>query len=484
MTLMGVAFVPFYIHALGVEAFGLIGFMLSLQALSQLFDFGVGGALNRELARRSQLSGSNASIRNLVRTFEWLIWPMSLLIFAGIWLASTPIANHWLHPQHISRADTANAICIMGLAIAALWPTTFYSSGMYGLERQTTLNLINAVFATLRNAGVLPVLYWISSTISTFFWWFAIVGICQSLVIAVALWHALPGDRRRAVFQLAELRGSWHFAGGLFTITVLSLGVTQIDRLTLSAMRPLAELGYYGVAISVTAGVGRMIQPMFNAVYPRFSRLVAAKQERQLIELYHLSNQCLSVVVAAVSVILIAFGRDVLYLWTGDHVIASQAAIPLAILVAGTALNGVMHLPYALQLANGWTRLAIASNSIALVLGIPFTLWAVATHGMTGAACLWLLVNAGSFLLGVPFMHRRLLSDEMWAWYFRDILPPFLATTAAVLTIHWFMPVLNRSWEGLFLLATISIFTLCISALASPALRNLGSQWVSKKLAS
>ncbi|HVA55022.1 MAG TPA: polysaccharide biosynthesis protein, partial [Gammaproteobacteria bacterium] len=72
MALMGVAFVPLYIHMLGMEAFGLIGLMLSIQALSMLLDLGMGGALNRELARRSHNADAAVTIGDLVRTFEWL----------------------------------------------------------------------------------------------------------------------------------------------------------------------------------------------------------------------------------------------------------------------------------------------------------------------------------------------------------------------------------------------------------------------------
>ncbi|HET7162889.1 MAG TPA: oligosaccharide flippase family protein, partial [Rhodanobacteraceae bacterium] len=53
MAAMAVVFLPLYIRILGMEAFGLVGLMLSFQSISQLFDFGIGGATNRELSRRA-----------------------------------------------------------------------------------------------------------------------------------------------------------------------------------------------------------------------------------------------------------------------------------------------------------------------------------------------------------------------------------------------------------------------------------------------
>jgi O-antigen/teichoic acid export membrane protein len=456
--------------------------MLSLQALSQLFDFGIGGVTNRELAQRTHDEEASKSTRNLVRTFELLVWPLSLLIGLVIWLAGPVIANSWLHPQYLSRADTAAAVSIMGLAVASLWPTSFYSNGLSGLEQQSRLNVINAVFATLRGAGVLPVLYWISPTIGAFLWWYALVGICQSLVSAAALWRALPSGERAPSFNARELTNAKRFAGGLFVITALSLGLTQIDRLTLSAMRPLEELGYYGLAMSVAAGLGRMVLPMFNALYPRFSRLVVTNETEALSRLYHLSSQCVAVVIAAISLVLIMFAKDVLYLWTGDSALANKVALTLAILVAGTALNGLMNLPYALQLANGWTRLTMWMNLVSLLLGIPFCLWAVSQHGMVGAACLWLLINLGFVAVGIPLMHVRLLREEMGTWYLRDTLPPMLAATLAALLARWALPPLSRDIQGVCWLAAVCATTLIAAAFASPVVRSFAHQWLTKRL--
>lgn len=477
MVLMGVAFVPLYIRVLGMEAFGLVGLMLSIQALSMLLDLGMGGALNRELARRAHNADMAGTIGNLVRTFEWLVWPAALAIAIAIWLASGPLANHWLHPVRLTRAETAHAIAIMGLAVALQWPSGFYSNGLSGLERQPVLNLINASFATLRGAGVLAVLYWVSPTIAAFMWWYAAMGACQSLVSATVLWRLLPsGTHRHPRFHPEELRATGRFAGGLVAITALSVAVTQLDRIVLSAMRPLVELGYFSLAFSVAAGMGRMIQPMFNALYPRYSKLVSLGEDKALTHLYHLSNQYLAVMVAAISVVLMVFSRDVLYLWTGDTATAAKVAVPLSILVAGTALNGLMNLPYALQLAHGWTRLTAGANLVALILGIPFCIWAVGHYGIVGAACLWLGINLGFVAIGVPLMHLRVMRGEMSKWYLQDMLPPFIVAVVAGVLMRWLIPALSRNLQGILELILISGITLCATTLASPATRSLVKQ--------
>lgn len=481
MAAMAVVFLPLYIRILGMEAFGLVGLMLSFQSISQLFDFGIGGATNRELSRRAHDPVLADGARDLVRSSEVVIWLLAIAVGVVIWACSGLMADHWLHLDRMGRGEAIQAIAIMGVTIALLWPSAFYANCLSGLEWQPALNVINAVFATLRYAGVLPVL-WAVPSLAAFLWWYALVGALQSLATAIVVWRALPHSHRPARWSGVELRGSRRFAGGLFAIGLLAMGVSQIDRLSIASLRPLAELGYYTLAISIAAGLGRMVLPMFNAIYPRFSRLVAQGEEATLRELYHLSSQYLMVVVAAVAAILIVFAHDVLYLWTGNADLSGKVALPLAILVAGSAFNGLMNIPYALQLAHGWTRLAMGLNAASLLLGIPFCLWAVPRFGISGAACVWLLANLASVVIGIPVMHRRLLRGEMTEWYLHDVLPPVLAASVVALVLAWLLSPLPRSIFGVAWLAFASLLTLAASALASGIARATASRWLSSRM--
>lgn len=471
MAAMAVVFLPLYIRILGMEAFGLVGLLLSFQSISQLFDFGIGGATNRELSRRAHDTALAGGARDLVRSSEIVIWLVAAVVGMAVWSCSGLMVDHWLHLDHMTRGEATHAIAIMGVSIALLWPSSFYANCLSGLERQPTLNVINAFFATLRYAGVLPVL-WATPSLAAFLWWYALVGALQSVVTALVAWRALPHGDRPARWSRAELRGSRRFAGGLFAIGLLAMGVSQLDRLSIASLRPLAELGYYTLAISIAAGLGRMVLPMFNAIYPRFSRLVAQDEDAMLRELYHLGSQYLAVVVAAVSAVLIVFAHDVLYLWTGNADLASRVSLPLAILVAGSAFNGLMNIPYALQLANGWTRLAVGMNALSLLLGIPLCLWAVPRYGIAGAASVWLLANLASIVVGIPLMHRRLLRGELASWYLRDNLPPVVAASATAVMLGWLLSPLPRTIAGAAWLALASLMTLLASALASATVRR------------
>lgn len=469
LAIMGIIFMPMYIHLLGIEAFGLVGVMLSFQAIFQLFDFGIGGTVNRELSRYAHQADLRANSRDLVRSSEIFIWGIAAFIALALWLVSSFVANHWLNLESVSSSQAATAVALMGVAIALLWPSTFYINCLSGLEKQPQMNIAQIIFTTLRYAGVLPVL-WYSATIEAFLSWYALIGVLQSLVTGFMVWHYLPNCQRKARFKIQTLKATKKFSGGLFAIGVLALGVSQIDRIFLTSLRPLEEMGYYTLALSVAAGVGRIVQPMFNAIYPRFSRLVAQKNQEELEVLYHLSSQYLAIVIAAVTSVLVVFAYDVLFLWTGDAALASKVAPPMQLLVIGSALNGLINIPYALQLAHGWTRLAVGLNVVSLLLGIPVCFWAVQEYGMSGAAFPWLLGNLISVIIGIPLMHRHLLYGHALKWFLKDNFPPLLVGIVCTLVISTLPIELEHNLVGLIKLGALCFTVLAACFLSHPKL--------------
>jgi len=68
-ALIGVLATPFYLHYLGIESYGLIGFFTTLLTLLQLLDLGLSPTMNREAARHAAV-GDLRGVRHLLRSLE------------------------------------------------------------------------------------------------------------------------------------------------------------------------------------------------------------------------------------------------------------------------------------------------------------------------------------------------------------------------------------------------------------------------------
>ncbi len=465
--LMGLVFVPLYIHFLGIEAYGLIGIFATLLALFGLLDMGLSTTLNREMARLAVQEDKAQEMRDIVRTLEIPYWAVGLLICVIVIVLSPVIAYHWVNAENLSPKTVQTAIMIMGLAVAFQWPMSFYSGGLMGLQRQVLLNGINVVMATFRGLGAVLILWLVSPTVEAFFSWQIVVSVVHIGLIVFFLWRSLPYATEAPCFRRDLLLNIWRFATGMTGITVLVTILMQLDKVILSRMLSLEMFGYYSLASVVAMNLGRFVSPVFSAMYPRLTNLVALGATEEITRLYHKSAQLVSVLVLPAALVVALFSKEILLLWTQSPEIAEHSHVLVSILVMGTAINGLMNIPYALQLAFGWTRLAFLGNVMSVLLLVPLMIVLTKWYGAVGAASVWVILNVGYMFISLPIMHRRLLPTEKWRWYFEDVgRPLFAAVVVAMIGRCIILP----EWSPLPLIVTLGMLsgaTLLASALSA-----------------
>ncbi len=476
--LMGPALVPVYIRFMGIEAYGLVGILTTLQAVFTLLDLGLSTTLNRELARLSLCDDRAEETRDLVRTVEFLYWSVAALIALILALATPLLATHWIHAQNLSPGIIRQAFVIMGLILAIQFPFALYSGGLMGLQRQVLLNGIAVVIATARGLGSILLLWLVAPTIEVFFAWQLAMTLLQTGLSAIFLWRSLPHTTTRPRFRPSLLRATWRFAAGLIGISIFALLLMQGDKILLSRLLALDEFGYYALAAVVASGLYIVVLPVFSAVFPRFSQLIASDDEPSLRALYHNSCQIVSVTLLPVAVIVALFAPEILRVWTRNPVVVQHAHLLVSLLVIGSALNGLLTLPYALQLAAGWTKLAFYQNAIAVTLLMPLLFWATHRYGAVGAAAIWITVNAGAVLFSIQVMHTRLLRGEQCRWYTRDVGLPLVGPLAVALLGRRLFPIHPSTSVILGGLTLVS----CAALLAACILTPLTRDWLAKRL--
>jgi O-antigen/teichoic acid export membrane protein len=471
-AVLAVIFPPIYVQFLGVESYGLIGVFASLSAIVSLLELGLGATLQRELAVLSGKTKVPAEKpAELVRTFEAIYWGVGLVAATGIGLLSGVVARRWLHANRLSDSTIMTAIRLMGLVIALQWPGGLYSSAVLSLQRQVAANTLLAAATFVKWVGGAVVLWKVSPTIQALLLWHAAVALCQTLAFRHLLHRVLPG-MHRGRFRLGILIQSWRLSAGLWIITLLGLMITQIDKVVVSKMLSLDELGYYTLAGTVSNALYYLCIPVTTAVFPRLCELVGAGDTAALARLYHRSTQILAALLIPLTVTVVLFRHEVLFVWTGNPTLVAHTATVAALLTAGTALNALVYIPYALQLANGWTRLTIAIHSVSVVLLLPAAYFLALRFGSTGAASAWLLWNIGYFFIGAQLMQRRALPAEKTGWYV-DSVQPFLAALCCAAPLRFLVKATdNRAHAFAYVTAALALCGLGV-ALVTPMLRDM-----------
>jgi O-antigen/teichoic acid export membrane protein len=472
------AVVPFYLKYLGIEAYGLIGFLVFTQGVVSLLDLGLAPTINREVARCTA-QGDILKASQLLHTLAVIYWSMAALIFGVFVLAAPLIAHRWLSTSSLSPDVVATATSLIGLVIACRWPLGLYQGVLVGAQRLTYSSVINIAMTTATSIGAVAILAFVSPTIEALFLWQGAVAFVFSLVMRRAAWSVIGGAAPKT-FSWTRLREVWRFSAGMSLVAVTAIVLLQLDKGILSSMLSLEQFGQYMLAVLIANSLYVLLRPLFNTIYPRMTALVATAQTQRLTDFYLSGTRLLASVLFPLAAAISFYAYDLVFVWTGNAGTAASVAPIVALFVWGTALNGVMNFPYALQLAFGRTRLPLTINVLLIAVSAPITVILTWTHGVVGGAASWAILNAIYLLFGTWLTHRLLLQGIGARWLGAVVLVPLVLSLLVVGAAAWSMrsePVSEWLRLGLAGIATLVAVAINVSldrAAADRFLRSLG----------
>lgn len=469
VALISLLVVPLYINLMGIEAYGLMGFFFALQATVQILDLGLAPTLMREIARRRAMDSGLADARSLVKTVSLAYFVLSGLICLAVLVAAPALATHVIHAEKLDRHIVETAVMLMGLLIPVMWGSNLFNATLMGMERQVLANALRIVTVTVNSLGAVLVLWLFSTDIRVFFLWHLCAGLVGWVVAGWIALRTLPSGASR--FRASLLKDLWKFAAGMSAITIGGIVLMQLDKWLLINLLSLQSYGYYILALALANVLYFVITPLFSSIFPRMSLLHAQGDQDAQARLYHSSSQYIAALVFPLAVVISLFSEPILRLWIQNDEIAQGTAPIASILVWGTAFNGLMNVPYALQLGEGRTSLALGLVIMKLILFVPVIVILTLQYGATGAAMAWLALNAIYVLVGIPLTHAQLLKGHARAWLMKDVLPPAGAALAAGGLAFVLHPVGAGAIATIGFLVIATLATLAAAAVASHAPR-------------
>lgn len=463
---LAIVLVPLYVHYMGVEAYGLVGFYAMLQGWFLVLDMGVSATLSREAARFNAGAVDALSLRRLVRAFEGIFLVVGLCGALALASSAPALANHWLRIEHLDVGEVDRVIRLMAVIVALRWICGLYRGIITGLERIVWLSGFNILVATLRFLLVVPYLAYVGATPTHFFSYQLVVACFESLVLIAKAYRLFPRVETHGWIRwgLQPLRGVVGFTLSVALTSAVWVIVMQADKLLLSGMIPLGEYALYTMAVLAAGGVTLLSGPVTGAVLPRLTRLHAEGDENSLRSLYRMATQIVGVIVVPVVLVLAFFPVQVITAWTGQPDIAIRAAPVLTLYAIGNGILAFASFSYLIQVARGNLALHLIGNLIFVLIFVPLLLFAVQRFGMVGAGWAWLLANLLPFIAWLPLVHRRFLKGIHLRWLTQDVAAiVILPVLIAALLAH------SASWDiGRFAIAArlVGIYVLLFLAAA------------------
>jgi O-antigen/teichoic acid export membrane protein len=205
---------------------------------------------------------------------------------------------------------------------------------------------------------------------------------------------------------------------------LLALILTQSDKLIISRMLSLEQLGYYQIAWSIASWVG-FIQGAFNsAALPSYAAEISVHRTTVCMR-HNMLTQTTAFAAAIPAFLLIFFAKPLLALWIPSAL--AGAATSLSVLAGGFLLGSVVSNCHTIASAAGKSGLLARLNAITVALYLPILVGLTLLWGIEGAAWSWIAINAWYFVaLGFP-VQRDILGQSPWEWLARYAVPPLIS---------------------------------------------------------
>lgn len=417
-AILSLAIIPVQVRVLGVDAYGLIAFVASLQILFGIFDLGLTPTISRELATDDSPHLTNSLA--IVQVFFVAYVAVGVVLGGGIALTSGWIASHWLDIGSLSQETARSALQYCGIAIMLRWPVSFLAGILVGRGKFALLNLTKSIVATVTLAGG-AVIILVAKDLVTYTAWVAIAAFIEVLSYFIICTRCIPFLSFRPRFSRVTVSRIWKFVASVSAISALGTVLAQSDRIVLSRLVTIESLGYYSLASSILMGI-TLIQTFFTtALLPSFAASFKADERKDLERNYSRASQLLVFICALPVFILAFFGEPMLAM-----VLSSESAYVVAKIlpVLGPAflINAFVSIPFILSLAADNTSIILKVYGSAVIIYIPLLILFVKRWGIIGAASAWLMLNVSYLFTLVPLAQKRIIDSSVVPWISRNLL--------------------------------------------------------------
>lgn len=336
------------------EVFALMGIVSTLMiGLSMLSDIG----LKPSVVQHAH--GSQPEFLNTVWTLQIV---RGLVIYLVLLLITIPITRMY-GANDPAAYELYILIPFIGLMTVL---DGLQSSRMLNAERHLQLAQVTQIEIVVQvSMAVLMIgLAWYLRSVYAL----AIAAVASTALRTILTYTLLEGPASRIAWERNTVRDVIRFGKWIFLSTCLTFLTVQADRLLISGLFPLAEVGVYFMAVNLAMLIGVLMGKLQQSViFPWYSRMMergvslsAAFQKTRLVTLISVTYMVSLLAVGATPFFDLAY--DERY---------SKAAIYLPVLVIGVWFSCLAGMYGAAFLAVGRSKwAAIASTSKLVVLGV------------------------------------------------------------------------------------------------------------------
>ncbi|MEZ9923953.1 hypothetical protein BCV02_01455 [Vibrio breoganii] len=417
---VSIVLLPILLEHLGSEQYGLIGAFVVIQACIQILDAGISGTLTRQsIITQVNYVSFELFIKKAELVFVYFLCLTVAIAYVGFELSNL-FAKGWFNSE-LPESLLKQCATLMFLIISIRFFQGPFKSILLSFEKHRLLSTIDIVYATINGPMIVFLLLYYNGDVSDYL-------ILQLIAVFIVLcWIAvctirttseklsLLRERIKADDSLVEtsLASLIKFGFKLSILSILWVIVNQSDKVVLTTYMPLKDYAFYAIALSLIGLLSIFTSTMIQTVRPRFTSLFNSENHLDMERLLKNSAINLVSILTPLVVFLIAFGHNVIELWTGNSQASQQVMIYLPYLLTGSFFVALSEFSFIILYAKGDLTAHTKFYSLASMIIIPLNIYVASKYLGEGSAKLFMLVNASIFLTWSMYNLHRFFSGAV-----------------------------------------------------------------------
>lgn len=404
--LVGILTIPYVVHGLGTERFGILSLAWVILGYFAIFDLGLGRATTKFVAEALG-KGEEEAVPRLIWTSVTVQLIMGVVGGLVLFYISPLLVEHVLNIPQDLVGEALSTFYLLAFSV----PVVLISSSFRGgLEAAQRFDLINAVqIPTSSLTYLLPfigILLGFELPGIVILILLVRLGVLASFVVLNI--HLTPELKRYSV-SFGHIHRLFSFGGWVMVSSIAGPILQYFDRFIIGSLLTMSAVAYYTVPQDILIRLWIISGSLAMTLFPAFSALGVEHIEKIKKYFVYASKYTL-LILGPIILFLIVFANDILEFWLGND-FAQNSTLPLQILAIGILIGSISQ--HCFSIFQGIGRPDIGAKIYFLLIPMSFMLtwFLISKIGISGAALSWTLSRLLGLLLSLIMVKHVLCMD-------------------------------------------------------------------------
>ncbi|HEV2358616.1 MAG TPA: flippase [bacterium] len=417
--------VPYIVHRLGTDAYGLLMTAGLVTSYLWFMDLGLGSATTKYVAEHATREEWDEVNRILWTSLAVYLVLGSIAALTLVLI--TPLCVYrWLRIPSELQGAAVSVFHLSAIGFLVGMVNNVPASVPQALQRFDIVNRVGVAVGTAQTLLTVVLLAFGYSVREVVIGNVIVAGLSLGMNTLVA--RVLLPRWSPPIWSFASFRRLARFGSFVAVSRIVGPILVQFEKLVLANQISMSALTYYTAPSNLVTRLSVFSGAFSSALFPLFSSLHGTGRENTSTDINMRASRYVMLLLIVPVVFFIVFGREFLQFWIGPE-FARESTAALQILAVATLVNAAAWSPSALLQASGRPDLTARFHVAELVIHVPLTFACVRFWGVTGAAWAWFFRVILDTTLIYWAMIRLYVPD--WGRYMRELLSPALGVTVA-----------------------------------------------------